>query len=104
VARNHRELEDEVEKDSEDKITGTRQRGNIQVMQKLDFGRRGVVSYRFPCAGVVDRIRVLTTICASHTYVMKNPFSYQVHAKDAVEYQILTAKARNMRMAMINLF
>jgi hypothetical protein len=45
VARNHRELEDEVEKDSEDKITGTRQRGNIQVMQKARLwpARRGIL-------------------------------------------------------------
>jgi hypothetical protein len=40
--------------------------------------------------------------CASHTHVMKNPFAYKVHVKGTVEYQILTAKARNMRMAMIS--
>jgi hypothetical protein len=32
---------------------------------------------------------------------MKNPFGYQVHVKNTVEYQVLTAKARNMRIAMI---
>jgi hypothetical protein len=35
ATRNHRELEDEIEKDSEGKITIKRQRGNTQVMQKL---------------------------------------------------------------------
>jgi hypothetical protein len=42
VTRNHRKLEDEVEKDSEDNITSKRQRDNTQVMQKLDCGGRGV--------------------------------------------------------------
>jgi len=38
VTRNYRELEDEVEKDSEDNTTNKRQRDNTQVMQKLDCG------------------------------------------------------------------
>ena len=33
---------------------------------------------------------------------MRNPFAYQVHVKDTVEYQTLTAKARNIRIAMIS--
>jgi hypothetical protein len=45
MTRNHRELEDKVEKDSEDNITSKRQRNNTQVMQKLDYGWRGVVSH-----------------------------------------------------------
>jgi hypothetical protein len=32
VTRNHRELEDEVEKDSDGKVTSKRQRGNTQMM------------------------------------------------------------------------
>ena len=40
--------------------------------------------------------------CSSHTHVTKNPFAYQVHVKGTVEYQILIAKARNMRMVMIS--
>ena len=40
--------------------------------------------------------------CTSHTHIMRNPFAYQVHVKGTVEYQILTAKARNMRIAMIS--
>ena len=64
MTRSHRELEDEVEKDSEDNITSKRQRGNTQVMQKLDCGWRGVVSHRFPYAGAVDRVWILTmTYC-----------------------------------------
>jgi hypothetical protein len=101
VTRNHRGLEDEVEKDSEGKITSKRQRDNTQVMQKFDCGWRGMVSHRFPYAGAVDRIWILIMTCASHTHAMKNPFAYQVHVRNTVEYQILTAKARNMRMAMV---
>jgi len=98
---NRRELEDEVEMDSEGNITSKRQRDNTQVMQNFDCGWRGVVSYRFPHAGAVDRIWILTMTCISHTHTMKNPFGYQVHVKDTVEYQVLTAKARKMRIAMI---
>jgi hypothetical protein len=89
VTHNHRELEDEVEKDSEGKVTSKRQRGNTRMMQKLDCGWRGVVSHRFLHGGAVDRIWILTMTCASHTHVMKNPFAYQVHVKGTVEYQIL---------------
>jgi hypothetical protein len=102
VTSNRRELEDEVEKDSEGKITSKRQRSNTQVMQKLDCGWRGVVSHRFPHAGAVDRIWILTVTCASHTHVMRNPFAYQAHVKGTMESQILTAKARNMRIAMVS--
>ena len=102
MTRNHRGLEGEVEKDSEGKITSKRQRGNTQVMQKLSCGWRGVVSHRFPHACAADRIRILTMTCGSHTHAMENPFACQVHVKGTVEYQMLTANARNMRRAMIS--
>ena len=37
----------------------------------------------------------------SYIYVMRNPFAYQVYIKDTMEYQTLTAKARNIRIAII---
>jgi hypothetical protein len=45
VTRNYRELEDEVEKDSEDNITSKRQCDNTQVMQKFDCGAAGEAWY-----------------------------------------------------------
>ena len=101
VTRNHRKLEDKVVKDSEDNITSKRQRDNTQVIQKLDCGWRGIVSYRFPYGGAVDRIWILIMTYTSYIYVMRNPFAYQVYIKDTMEYQTLTAKARNIRIAII---
>jgi hypothetical protein len=87
VTGNYRELEDEVGKDPEGNITSRRQRDNTQVIPKLHCYWRGVVSHRFPYAGAVDMIWILTMACANHTYVIRNPFTYQVHVKSTVEYQ-----------------
>jgi hypothetical protein len=102
ATRNDRQLEEEVERDPEGNITSRRQRGDTQVMQKLDCGWKGVLSHRFPYPGATDRVWMLTMTCSGHTHNMKNPFSYQVHVKATTEYQVLTAKARNMRMAFIS--
>ena len=89
-------------KDSSGAIISKRQRDNTQVMQKLDCGRRAICSYKHPYPGVAERIWLLTMTCSSHTHAMRNPFAYQVHLQATTEYQILTAKARHMRMAFIS--
>jgi hypothetical protein len=40
--------------------------------------------------------------CASRTHVMRDPFAYRVHVKGTMESRGLTAKARNMRIAMVS--
>ena len=92
-------FEEEVQKDSSGTITTKRQRGNTQVMQKLDCGWRGICSYKYPYPGVVDRVWILTMTCSSHMHAMHNPFAYQVHMQGT---EVLTARARHMRMAFIS--
>ena len=100
--RNHRELEQNVEKDAKGKIVSHRKRGDTQVNQMLDCGWRCICSFKFAYSGAVEKMWLLTVTSLNHTHSMKNLLGYRVHVKGTTEYQILTTRARHMRFAMIS--
>ena len=102
LTRNNRQLEQDVERDPEGKITSHRKRGDTQVNLKLDCKWRCTCSFKFAYAGATGRMWILTVTSLAHTHGMRNPFGYKIHVKETTEYKILTTKARHMRFAMIS--
>jgi hypothetical protein len=100
--RNNRQLEQDVERNPEGKITSHRKRGDTQVNLKLDCKWRCTCSFKFAYAGATGRMWILTVTSLAHTHGMRNPFGYKIHVKETTEYKILTTKARHMRFAMIS--
>ena len=73
--RNDRQLEQDVERDPEGKITSRRKRRDTQVNQKLDCKRRYICLLKFAYISATERVWILTVTSLTYIHGMSTRLS-----------------------------